>query len=90
MILGSILAAVILAVIILAARLYGKQLTRYIEEDELIPPDPETAQPPSWSQLRTFQRGAACADGAPCAVIGKYVACAGTLDYFGNLSETKL
>lgn len=39
----------------------------------LVPPDPESVQPPSWSKLRTFKRGAVCADGAPCAVIGKNI-----------------
>lgn len=39
----------------------------------LVPPDPEFPQPPSWSKLRRFKRGAVCADGAPCAQIGKYV-----------------
>ncbi|XP_032675848.1 scoloptoxin SSD14-like isoform X2 [Odontomachus brunneus] len=44
------------------------------QSDEiLMPPDPENLQPPSWSELRTFKNGAVCADGAPCAVIGKSI-----------------
>ncbi|XP_014477462.1 PREDICTED: gamma-glutamyltranspeptidase 1-like isoform X2 [Dinoponera quadriceps] len=39
----------------------------------LVPPDPENPQPPSWSELRTFRQSAVCADGAPCAVIGKSI-----------------
>ena len=47
-----------------------------IEEDDeegefLSPPDPEVAQPPSWSKLRTFKRAAVCVDGVACAQIGK-------------------
>ncbi|XP_043272788.1 scoloptoxin SSD14-like isoform X2 [Venturia canescens] len=37
----------------------------------LVPPDPEIPQPPSWSKLRKFKRGAVCTDGAQCAEIGK-------------------
>ncbi|EFN85474.1 Gamma-glutamyltranspeptidase 1 [Harpegnathos saltator] len=44
------------------------------QSDELlVPPDPENPQPPSWSELRTFRQSAVCADGAPCAVIGKTI-----------------
>ncbi|XP_033222455.1 scoloptoxin SSD14-like isoform X2 [Belonocnema kinseyi] len=43
------------------------------DANQLIPPDPENPQPPSWSKLRIFKRGAVCADGPPCAFIGKSI-----------------
>lgn len=72
-IIGAIVAALIIAVII-GLSAYARSSTSDSRNDEfLVPPDPESFQPPSWSKLRTFKRGAVCADGAPCAVIGKYV-----------------
>ncbi|KYB25733.1 hypothetical protein TcasGA2_TC034134 [Tribolium castaneum] len=41
------------------------------EEEELRPPNPEKALPPSASVLRRFKRAAVCADGATCAKIGR-------------------
>lgn len=72
-IIGAVVAALIIAVII-GLSAYARSSTSDPRNDEfLMPPDPEGFQPPSWSKLRTFKRGAVCADGAPCAVIGKYV-----------------
>ncbi|XP_024880086.1 glutathione hydrolase 1 proenzyme-like isoform X1 [Temnothorax curvispinosus] len=72
-IIGAVVAALIIAIIIgLCA--YARNITSDPRNDEyLVPPDPESFQPPSWSKLRTFKRGAVCADGAPCAVIGKSI-----------------
>lgn len=69
---GVILATVVLSIIAICS-VYGASRDVEIQEDEEIPPDPETPLPPSWSNLKTFKRGAVCADGAPCAVVGKYV-----------------
>ncbi|XP_070172184.1 scoloptoxin SSD14 [Polyergus mexicanus] len=69
-IIGAIVAALLIAVIGLG--IYGTSDISQ-KDDSLIPPDPETVQPPSWSKLRTFKHGAVCADGAPCAVIGKSI-----------------
>ncbi|EFN71634.1 Gamma-glutamyltranspeptidase 1 [Camponotus floridanus] len=62
---STIIAALVIAVIALS-------VSGTSQSDE-CPPDPESVQPPSWSKLRTFKRGAVCADGAPCAVIGKNI-----------------
>lgn len=72
MIIIGIVVAVILKIII-AVGLYAIHDSLKYRENEgiLLPPDPENKQPPSWSKLRVFKRGAVCADGAPCAVIGK-------------------
>ncbi|XP_015175676.1 PREDICTED: gamma-glutamyltranspeptidase 1-like isoform X2 [Polistes dominula] len=61
--------------IIIAVGLYAihDSLKYHENEGTLVPPDPEYNQPPSWSKLRVFKRGAVCADGAPCAVIGKNI-----------------
>lgn len=73
-IIGAVVAALIIAVIIgLSAYARSGTSDSRNENEFLMPPDPESFQPPSWSKLRTFKRGAVCADGAPCAVIGKYV-----------------
>ncbi|XP_033331225.2 scoloptoxin SSD14 isoform X1 [Megalopta genalis] len=69
---GVILAAVILAIIAVCS-IYGADRDLEFHENEEVPPDPETALPPSASKLRTFKRGAVCADGAPCAVVGKSI-----------------
>ncbi|XP_043528062.1 scoloptoxin SSD14-like isoform X2 [Frieseomelitta varia] len=72
-----IIASVILATVILSiiaiCSVYGASRDIEIQEDEEIPPDPETPLPPSWSNLKTFKRGAVCADGAPCAVVGNSI-----------------
>ncbi|KAJ8680276.1 hypothetical protein QAD02_016063, partial [Eretmocerus hayati] len=60
---GSLIATLLLLTI---------WLTNSSSDDiELVPPDPEVQPPQSWSKLRTFKRGAVCADGPPCALIGK-------------------
>lgn len=72
-IIGAVVAALIIAIVI-GLSAYARNSTSDSRNDEfLVPPDPESFQPPSWSKLRTFNRAAVCADGAPCAVIGKYV-----------------
>ncbi|XP_012061163.1 PREDICTED: gamma-glutamyltranspeptidase 1-like [Atta cephalotes] len=72
-IIGAIVAALIIAIII-GLSAYARNSTSDSQDNEfLVPPDPESFQPPSWSKLRTFKRGAVCADGAPCAVIGKSI-----------------
>ncbi|KAG7202112.1 hypothetical protein KM043_004781 [Ampulex compressa] len=63
---------IFLAVIVAICVLYANWNYEKIE-NELIPPDPVLAQPPSWSKLRIFQKGAVCVDGAPCALIGKSI-----------------
>ncbi|XP_011171809.1 scoloptoxin SSD14 isoform X2 [Solenopsis invicta] len=73
-IIGAVVAALIIAVIIgLSAYARSGTSDSRNENEFLMPPDPESFQPPSWSKLRTFKRGAVCADGAPCAVIGKSI-----------------
>ncbi|XP_012258979.2 glutathione hydrolase 1 proenzyme [Athalia rosae] len=37
----------------------------------LVPPDTEEWQPPSWSKLKVFRKGAICVDAEPCALIGR-------------------
>ncbi|KAL0124727.1 hypothetical protein PUN28_006527 [Cardiocondyla obscurior] len=69
----AVAAALIIAVII-GLSAYARSGTSDSRDDEfLVPPDPESFQPPSWSKLRAFKRGAVCADGAPCAVVGKSI-----------------
>ncbi|XP_046836284.1 scoloptoxin SSD14-like isoform X1 [Vespa crabro] len=75
---GVIIIGIVVAVIlkiIIAVGLYAIHDSLRYRENEgiLFPPDPENNQPPSWSKLRVFKRGAVCADGAPCAVIGKNI-----------------
>ncbi|KZC10657.1 Gamma-glutamyltranspeptidase 1, partial [Dufourea novaeangliae] len=67
---GVVLATVILAITAVCS-IYGANREDY--EDENVPPDPEMTLPPSWSKLRVFKRSAVCADGAPCAVVGKSI-----------------
>lgn len=62
----------VLAIISLCS-IYGPDSELEIQENEEVPPDPESPLPPSWSKLRIFKRGAVCADGAPCAVIGSSI-----------------
>ncbi|XP_029158829.1 glutathione hydrolase 1 proenzyme-like isoform X3 [Nylanderia fulva] len=62
-----IIGCVVVAFVVIGVGVYGISQ----RDESLIPPDPESVQPPSWSKLRSFKRGAVCADGAPCAVIGK-------------------
>ena len=69
---GVILATVVLSIIAVCS-VYGTDRDVVIQENEETPPDPETPLPPSWSKLRVFKRGAVCADGAPCAVVGKSI-----------------
>ncbi|XP_031840741.1 scoloptoxin SSD14 isoform X2 [Nomia melanderi] len=69
---GVVLAAVILAIIAVCS-IYGANRDLEFQEHEEVPPDPETKLPPSPSKLRVFKRGAVCADGAPCAVVGKSI-----------------
>lgn len=64
-----VIIGIIVAALIIAVGIYGISH----RDESLIPPDPESVQPPSWSKLRSFKRGAVCADGAPCAVIGKSI-----------------
>ncbi|XP_058800340.1 scoloptoxin SSD14-like isoform X2 [Phymastichus coffea] len=66
---GSVLAGLIIIVIIISS-LSGVD---HDNEIELVPPDPEVQPPPSYSRLRAFKRSAVCADGAPCALIGKSI-----------------
>ncbi|XP_029158827.1 glutathione hydrolase 1 proenzyme-like isoform X2 [Nylanderia fulva] len=64
-----IIGCVVVAFVVIGVGVYGISQ----RDESLIPPDPESVQPPSWSKLRSFKRGAVCADGAPCAVIGKSI-----------------
>nr|XP_012142275.1 PREDICTED: gamma-glutamyltranspeptidase 1-like isoform X1 [Megachile rotundata] len=72
-IIGSIVLATVILAIIAICTVYGSNKDVEIQETEEVPPDPETALPPSASKLRVFKRGAVCADGAPCAVVGKSI-----------------
>ncbi|XP_011341293.2 glutathione hydrolase 1 proenzyme isoform X2 [Ooceraea biroi] len=77
-VIGTIVAILVVAIIISLSIYHAgggiSNLRKYPKDDEfLLPADPENLQPPSWSKLRTFRRGAVCADGAPCAVIGKSI-----------------
>ncbi|XP_071855674.1 scoloptoxin SSD14 isoform X1 [Bombus fervidus] len=69
---GIILATVILTIIAICS-VYGVSRDVEIQENEEVPPDPETLLPPSWSKLKIFKRGAVCADAALCASIGKSI-----------------
>ncbi|XP_026670551.1 glutathione hydrolase 1 proenzyme-like isoform X2 [Ceratina calcarata] len=64
---------IVIPSIIVICRAYGANSDIEIQENEEIPPDPEAFLPPSWSKLKTFKYGAVCADGPPCAVIGKSI-----------------
>ncbi|KAL7294184.1 hypothetical protein TKK_0012205 [Trichogramma kaykai] len=69
-IIGGFVVAGALLTIIVASSLYGSSHgTKKI--GELVPPDPEQPPPPSASKPRAFKRAAVCADGPPCAFIGK-------------------
>lgn len=73
-IIGTIMTILLLFTIIVSVLSYHRNTAMHTQKNKnLIPPDPVETQPPSWSELRTFKRGAVCADGVPCAVIGKYV-----------------
>ncbi|XP_076233125.1 scoloptoxin SSD14 isoform X2 [Calliopsis andreniformis] len=63
----------LILIIIGICSIYGAPRKLDIHENEEVPPDPESPVPPSWSKLRVFKRGAVCADGAPCAVIGNSI-----------------
>ncbi|XP_076654629.1 scoloptoxin SSD14 isoform X2 [Halictus rubicundus] len=69
---GIILSTAILAVIVVCS-IYGARRELEFHENEEVPPDPEAALPPSASKLRIFKSAAVCADGAPCAVVGKSI-----------------
>lgn len=69
---GIILGAAILAIIVVCG-IYGTKRELEFHENEETPPDPEIELPPSASKLRIFKRAAVCADGAPCAVVGKSI-----------------
>ncbi|CAG9773821.1 unnamed protein product [Ceutorhynchus assimilis] len=64
--LGAFAALVVIGLIIGAY--YGGVFGS--KNNELIPPDPIKALPPSGSQLRVFKRAAVCADSAVCAKVG--------------------
>ncbi|XP_011495084.1 PREDICTED: gamma-glutamyltranspeptidase 1-like [Ceratosolen solmsi marchali] len=66
---GFGVAGVLLGIILIVSLFNGKQINQ--ESNRLMPSDPEQQLPPSWSKLRMFKQGAVCADGAPCALIGK-------------------
>ncbi|XP_014208314.1 glutathione hydrolase 1 proenzyme [Copidosoma floridanum] len=75
---GGFVLAGMLLVVVLASALYisgsndsGIKKSDAIEDEKLVPPDPEQQPPASWSKLKAFKRGAVCADGAPCAGIGR-------------------
>ncbi|XP_076549306.1 scoloptoxin SSD14 isoform X2 [Osmia lignaria lignaria] len=72
-VIGSIVLATVILAIIAICTVYGSNRDVEIQENEEVPPDPEAELPPSASKLRTFKRGAVCADGAPCAVVGKSI-----------------
>lgn len=77
---GSVLVGVLLLIIILVSSLSGSGKPDEPDTADLTPPDPGQPLPASGSKLRTFKRGAVCADGAPCASIGKCVY-VGFMDY---------
>ena len=66
---GSTFAGLLLLFLIFGGLFSGSQEVQSTEE--LVPPDPERQPPASWSKLRIFKKSAVCADGAPCALIGK-------------------
>lgn len=72
MLIGGFILAGLLLIIILASSLSGGGDQSSRASVELVPPDPEQQPKPSWSKLRSFKHGAVCADGEPCALIGKY------------------
>lgn len=60
-------AAVIIIIIIVAlVYKYGGS-----KQEGLVPPNPTKKLPPSASTLHFFNKAAVCADGVPCAEIGK-------------------
>ncbi|XP_003424878.1 scoloptoxin SSD14 isoform X1 [Nasonia vitripennis] len=73
MLIGGFILAGLLLIVILACSLSGRSGQSNREFVELVPPDPEQPLPPSWSKLRSFKHGAVCADGEPCALIGKTI-----------------
>ncbi|KOC63852.1 Gamma-glutamyltranspeptidase 1 [Habropoda laboriosa] len=71
LVIAAVILTSIILVIISICSIYGVSADIEIEENEEVPPDPETVLPPSASKLRVFKHAAVCADGAPCAVVGK-------------------
>nr|XP_012235938.1 PREDICTED: gamma-glutamyltranspeptidase 1-like [Linepithema humile] len=69
----SIGVVIVLAIIISLGVCMRDNISDSQHDKILVLPDPENLQPPSWSKLKTFKRGAVCADGAPCAVIGNSI-----------------
>nr|CAH7730602.1 unnamed protein product [Callosobruchus chinensis] len=72
-----VIAAVILMLVIVilvlafATNVFSKKEST--KEEKLVPPNPTKPLPPSASRLHVFEKGAVCADGAPCAEIGKSI-----------------
>ncbi|CAK9812178.1 Scoloptoxin SSD14 [Anthophora quadrimaculata] len=73
LVIAAVILTTIILVIISICSVYGVSADVENQENEEIPPDPETALPPSASKLRIFKHGAVCADGAPCAVVGRSI-----------------
>nr|CAI5856574.1 unnamed protein product [Callosobruchus analis] len=72
-----VLAAVILVLVIVilvlafATNVFSKKEST--KEEKLVPPNPTKPLPPSASRLHVFEKGAVCADGPPCAEIGRSI-----------------
>lgn len=65
--------AIALVLLVAAAVLIAHLLGAFDKKgcDGLCPPNPTKRLPPSPSKLHTFQKAAVCADGPPCAEIGR-------------------
>ncbi|VEN37571.1 unnamed protein product [Callosobruchus maculatus] len=72
-----VIAAVILVLVIVilvlafATNVFSKKEST--KEEKLVPPNPTKPLPSSASRLHVFEKGAVCADGPPCAEIGKSI-----------------
>lgn len=64
-------AIIVLIVIAVLVAYFLGAFTKQTTVEELYPPNPVRLPKPSPSTLHTFKKAAVCADGPPCAEIGK-------------------
>ncbi|XP_044758770.1 glutathione hydrolase 1 proenzyme-like isoform X2 [Coccinella septempunctata] len=65
--------AVVIVVVLAIIYSFGVFKKTKDARTELSPPNPRKSLPPSASKLHTFTKAAVCADGPPCAEIGKNI-----------------
>ncbi|KAL3273289.1 hypothetical protein HHI36_014743 [Cryptolaemus montrouzieri] len=68
-----ILIGIVALVIICLAVAYSLGIFKRTGKNILVPPNPKKSLPPSASRLHVFSKAAVCADGPPCAEIGRNI-----------------